>query len=200
MPSPVELDILLTAVHETGHAVISYAAGLGCGEIALAAHVNANGVYGGTDGEFGCGLRAGNMIGDAFERREYNDLLFRHAIMVLAGMAAERKAMICLGVKPNVAAGGSGDRSELNAVAKLYLRQDRRRSKSAFAASIWTRVQAAVDDPRIWNAIVHIATRLSEGLRPKSPRKGKARKRYALPGRAAAAVMLRYGVRARMLG
>ncbi len=197
--APVQLDMYLTAVHEAGHAVICYAVGLGCGEIALTAHILSKGAYGGTDGESGSGMKAGNRTGDAFHRGEFNQLLLGNAVLAMAGMAAERKAMIGLGVPPHVAAGASGDRALWNDVAKIYVRQDRRRTKFAFAARVWRIVQDAVDDPRIWQAVLHIARRLFEGLSATTFRKRKAKIRHALPGRAAVATMLRHGVRAGML-
>lgn len=164
----------LTAHHEAGHAVVSYAVGFGCAEIMLTTEIRF------LDGRLQCRHEGGHKpnqkavwrIDRRRSRRRFNSDLLALGIATAAGPAAQRSFCIARGYMPSNYTNVE-DRKQIDQFAESIATPARSRFvKSAYRRLVWRRAQLAVAEPRISLAITEVAGALND-LWPDVPSPGE---------------------------
>jgi len=145
------------ACHEAGHAVVSYALGLGCTGIVietepdLRAYAKSN-------------KAASRRLSRRRSRGRFTADLLALGVVAAAGTAAHRRLFAEIGYsKGNI--GSADDREIIDAAAQFMGRDPRSRfAPNAYRRLVWRLAQLAMEDPRIWGAVLNVMALTNDWL------------------------------------
>ncbi len=151
-------DQRATAYHEAGHAVASYAQGLGCGRIELSTIRPAPGMIA-HKGEFFSPVYHHRRVNRQTKRGEFDSSVLAAGVVFAAGPAAERKFCMIEDLPVRALGHSQRDHDTIDAVAcRLALVGGRWRF--AYRRLVWRRAQLLVDDETVWLAVIALSQAL----------------------------------------
>ena len=184
-----------TAVHEAGHAVVSYALGFGCSRISLSTNVWKVGEYFGVGYD---GFFLPNMAKTARVRRRAANGAFSRdvvawGVITAAGAAAER-AIRLHNKLPHNNHSYSGDDALITACSKELAAAHQLSSiATTYRRSVWCGAQRAICNRTILAAICALAAELNTNYWPEPSENVQGATR-AMHGATARAIMRRAGI------
>jgi hypothetical protein len=154
-----EYDVASEAVsfHESGHAVLQYALGLGCAGITL---ISTRIRRGDTELDFKSGACAADETTDRRVRAQIDTGKFSfevlaHGIATAAGPAAERKYYLLHGLPFRMLGATGADRHSIDSTdLKLASNGGKR---FAYRRLVWRHAQLALEQEAIWSAVRRVA-------------------------------------------
>jgi len=179
------------AFHESGHAVLQYALGLGCSGITLiVTKVRRDW----KELTYCSGMSASDEAVDQRLRAEiehgrFNDGVIAHGVATAAGPAAERKYYLLNGLPFRMLGATRSDRNSIDSADVKLASAGRRRF--AYRRLVWRRAQLALENDAIWNAVEELAAALNNYW-PAGKRLGE--ETGTMQGAVAQAIMRRAGV------
>lgn len=187
-------DVASEAVsfHESGHAVMQYALGLGCAGISV---ISSRIFRGERDLTFRSGMCAADEATDRriraqIELGQVNFDVLAHGIATAAGPAAERKYYLLHDLPFRMLGATGADRNSIDSTDRKLASTGRKRF--AYRRLVWRRAQLALENETIWSAIQQLA----DALKNYWPEMNKAGEESALMhGDRVQAFIRRSGVR-----
>lgn len=146
--------------HESGHAVLQYALGLGCAGISL---ISSRIGQGESERNFRSGMCAADEATDRrirahIELGQFNADVLAHGIATAAGPAAERKYYLLHALPFRMLGATGADRHSIDST-DLKLASTGR-TRFAYRRLVWRQAQLALENETIWSAIQQLASAL----------------------------------------
>lgn len=179
------------AFHESGHAVMQHALGLGCSGITL---VITRVMRDWKELTYCSGTCASDEALDRrlraeIEQGRFNDGVLAHGVATAAGPAAERKYYLLNGLPFRMLGAAGSDRNSIDSADVKLASAGRKRF--AYRRLVWRRAQLALENEFIWNAVQELANAL-KNYWPTGKRLGD--ETGTMQGAVAQAIMRRAGV------
>jgi hypothetical protein len=148
--------------HESGHAVVQYALGLGCSAISL---MITKVMRNGNELSYCHGSCASNRVTvrgivSRIARGNINAGVLAHGIATAAGPAAERKYYLSQGLPFRMLSSTEADRNDIDGTDRKLASAGRNRF--AYRRLVWRRAQLALENEIIWNAVQEMADALKD--------------------------------------